>query len=99
MLASPIHCPKVRYSLSESARNSPFQALALKVRPLRGGGGGRNGLIPERKARTRGYDWQEGRRWTFDLETYAKVGTRGWACCRKPRETDGGGDMARCKMR
>ena len=38
-----------------------------------GGGGGRNGLIPERKARTRGYDWQEGRRWTFDLETYAKV--------------------------
>ena len=64
-----------------------------------GGGGGRNGLIPERKARTRGYDWQEGRRWTFDLETYAKVGTRGWACCRKPRETDGGGDMARCKMR
>ena len=33
----------------------------------------RNGLIPERKARTRGYDWQQGRHWVFNVDTYAKV--------------------------
>ena len=49
----------------------PHPPLGLR---RHGGGGGRNGLIPERKARTRGYDWQEGRRWKFDTETYVKVG-------------------------
>ena len=33
----------------------------------------RSGLIPERKPKTRGYDWDGGRVWTFDRATYAKV--------------------------
>jgi hypothetical protein len=33
----------------------------------------RNGLIPERKAGTRGYDWENGQRWSFDVETFIKV--------------------------
>ncbi len=35
--------------------------------------GGRNGLIPERKAGTRGYDWENGKFWSFDVETFVKV--------------------------
>ncbi len=54
----------------------------------------RSGLIPEHKAKTRGYDWDGGRVWTFDPETYLKVvdslspprqhryGTRGLPCNR-----------------
>jgi hypothetical protein len=33
----------------------------------------RNGFIPERKAGTRGYDWENGRLWSFDVETFRKV--------------------------
>jgi len=35
----------------------------------------RNGLIPERKAGTRGYDWESGRFWSFDVETFRKYGS------------------------
>jgi hypothetical protein len=30
-------------------------------------------LIPERKAGTRGYDWENGKFWSFDVETFRKV--------------------------
>ncbi len=34
---------------------------------------GRIGLLPGRSTRVRGSDWERGRVWTFDRETYAKA--------------------------